>query len=192
MSIAASNLFTRNIYRDLFKPNATPEQEAKVSKYTSLVVKFGALIFVLIMDQSAAINMQLLGGIWILQTFPSIVAGLYTRWFHRRALLIGWAVGIGFGTLSAYNVVNPATHAHFGGSIAAIPFTNIPVYIAVTAFAINAIVSVGLTLVFHAMKLKDGVDITTASDYGADENDPKVVKGAPAFEAVERETEPVA
>ena len=77
-------------------------------------------------------------------------------------------------------------------SIAAIPFTNIPVYIAVTAFAINAIVSVGLTLVFHAMKLKDGVDITTASDYGADENDPKVVKGAPAFEAVERETEPVA
>ena len=57
------------------------------------MVKFGALIFVLIMDQSAAINMQLLGGIWILQTFPSIVAGLYTRWFHKTALLIGWAVG---------------------------------------------------------------------------------------------------
>ena len=174
MSIAASNLFTRNIYRDLIKPNATPAQEAKVSKITSLVVKFGALAFVLVMDQSAAINMQLLGGIWILQTFPSIVAGLYTRWFHRRALLIGWAAGIGYGTWAAYNVVNPATHAHFGGSIATIPFTNIPVYIAVTAFAINAIVSVVLTLIFRAAKLKDGVDMTTPSDYGADSDDPKV------------------
>jgi solute:Na+ symporter, SSS family len=175
MSIAASNLFTRNIYRDLLRPNATPEQEAKVSKVTSLVVKFGALIFVLIMDQSAAINMQLLGGIWILQTFPAIVAGLYTRWFHKSALLIGWIVGIGYGTWAAWNVVNPVTHAHFGGSIAAIPFTNIPIYIAITAFVINALVSVVLTVVFRALKVKDGVDSTNPSDYGADENDPKVV-----------------
>jgi SSS family solute:Na+ symporter len=175
MSIAASNLFTRNIYRDLIKPDATPAQEAKVSKITSLVVKVGALLFVLVMDQSAAINMQLLGGIWILQTFPSIVAGLYTRWFHRWALLIGWAAGISYGTWAAYNVVNPVTQAHFGGSIAVIPFTNIPVYIAVTAFVINAVVSVVLTLVFKAAKVKNGVDRTTASDYGADENDPKVV-----------------
>jgi SSS family solute:Na+ symporter len=174
MSIAASNLFTRNIYRDLFKPDATPAEEARVSKVTSLVVKVGALAFVLLMDQSAAINMQLLGGIWILQTFPSIVAGLYTRWFHRLALFIGWAAGIAYGTWAAYSVVNPVTHAHFGGSIATIPFTNIPVYIAVTAFAINAIVSVVLTLIFRAAKVKDGVDITTKSDYGADETDPKV------------------
>jgi len=174
MSIAASNLFTRNIYRDLIKPDATPAQEARVSKVTSLVVKVGALAFVLLMDQSAAINMQLLGGIWILQTFPSIVAGLYTRWFHRLALFIGWAAGIVYGTWAAYNVVNPVTHAHFGGSIATIPFTNIPVYIAVTAFAINAIVSVVLTLIFRAVKVKDGVDSTTVSDYGADETDPKV------------------
>ncbi|TXN30107.1 sodium:solute symporter [Lacisediminihabitans profunda] len=176
MSIAASNLFTRNIYRDLIRPDATPAQEARVSKITSLVVKLGALVFVLAMDQSAAINMQLLGGIWILQTFPSIVAGLYTRWFHRRALLLGWAVGIGYGTIAAYNVINPATHAHFGGSIATIPFTNIPIYIAITAFAINAVVSVLFTLVFRAAKVKDGTDITTANDYGADEHDPKVAK----------------
>lgn len=176
MSIAASNLFTRNIYRDLIRPDATPAQEAKVSKITSLIVKLGALVFVLAMDQSAAINMQLLGGIWILQTFPSIVAGLYTRWFHRRALLLGWAVGIGYGTIAAYNVINPATHAHFGGSIATIPFTDIPIYIAITAFVINAAVSVVFTLLFRAVKVKDGTDITTANDYGADEHDPKVAK----------------
>jgi SSS family solute:Na+ symporter len=174
MSIAASNLFTRNIYRDLFRPNATPQQEAKVSKFVSLLVKLGALLFVLVMDQSAAINMQLLGGVWILQTFPSIVAGLYTRWFHRWALLIGWAAGILYGTIAAYGVINPVTHAHFGGSIAPIPFTNVSIYIAVTAFVINAIVAVVLTLILRAFKVPNGRDATTASDYGADEYDPKV------------------
>ncbi|MCU1586007.1 MAG: sodium:solute symporter [Microbacteriaceae bacterium] len=175
MSIAASNLFTRNIYRDLFRPNATPTQEAKVSKLVSLVVKLGALLFVIVMDQSAAINMQLLGGVWILQTFPAIVAGLYTRWFHRWALLIGWATGIVYGTAAAYGVVNPVTHAHFGGSIAPIPFTNIPIYIAITAFVINALVSVVFTLIFRALNVPDRRDSTTPSDYGADEHDPKVV-----------------
>lgn len=186
MSIAASNLFTRNIYRDLFKPKATPAQEAKVSKLTSLVVKFGALVFVLGMDQSAAINMQLLGGIWILQTFPAIVAGLYTRWFHKSALLIGWAVGIAWGTFTAHNVVNPVTHAYFGGSIAAIPFTNITVYIGVTAFALNLIVATVFTLIFRGLKIADGKDGTRASDYGADEHDPKVIKAA-----IESPSEPI-
>ncbi|MGO4692272.1 monocarboxylate uptake permease MctP [Glaciibacter sp. 2TAF33] len=176
MSIAASNLFTRNIYKDLFKTDATPAEEAKVSKITSLVVKFGALVFVLLMDQSAAINMQLLGGIWILQTFPAIVAGLYTRWFHHWALLIGWAAGIAYGTFAAYSVVNPVTHAHFGGSIAPIPGTDVPIYIAITAFVINAIVAVVLTLVFRALKVSAGLDATTRSDYGADEDDPKVAE----------------
>jgi SSS family solute:Na+ symporter len=182
MSIAASNLFTRNIYRDLFKPDATPAQEAKVSKFVSLVVKFGALLFVILMDQSAAINMQLLGGVWILQTFPAIVAGLYTRWFHRWALLAGWAVGILYGTIAAYNVVNPVTHAHFGGPVAPIPFTDVPIYIAVTAFVLNAIVSVVLTLIFRALRVPDGRDRTTHADYGADEGDPKVTPVLEPFE----------
>jgi solute:Na+ symporter, SSS family len=178
MSIAASNLFTRNIYRDLLKPDATPRQEAKVSKLTSLAVKFGALVFVIGMDQSAAINLQLLGGIWILQTFPTIVAGLYTRWFHKWALLVGWAVGIVWGTVTAHNVVNPATHAYFGGSLAFIPLTKITVFIGLTAFALNLVVAAGLTVVFRALKVAEGTDMTRASDYGADENDPKVIKAA--------------
>ncbi|MDQ1513651.1 MAG: solute:Na+ symporter, family, partial [Microbacteriaceae bacterium] len=174
MSIAASNLFTRNIYRDLFRPEANPAQQAKVSKLVSLLVKFGALIFVLGMDQSSAINLQLLGGIWILQTFPAIVAGLYTRWFHPWALLAGWAVGIVYGTIAAYGVINPVTHAHFGGSIAPAPLLGTPVYIGVTAFVLNLLVSAVLTLVLRAVKVGEGGDITDPSDYGADEHDPKV------------------
>jgi SSS family solute:Na+ symporter len=174
MSIAASNLFTRNIYRDFFRPNADAASQARVSKLVSLLVKFGALIFVIGMDKSSAINLQLLGGIWILQTFPAIVAGLYTRWFHRWALVAGWAVGIVYGTVAAYGVVNPVTHAHFGGSIAAAPLLGTPIYIGITAFVLNLLVSVLGTLLLRALHVADGRDITRPSDYGADEHDPKV------------------
>jgi SSS family solute:Na+ symporter len=186
MSIAAANMFTRNIYRDFLRPDVDPKTEAKVSKIVSLVVKVGALIFVIAMDQSAAINMQLLGGIWILQTFPAVVAGLYTRWFDRWALLAGWAVGIAFGTASAYNVINPVTRAHFGGSLAPIPGTGFTVYIAVSAFVLNLVVAVVLTLVLRALKVPQGEDKTRRSDYGADETDPKVVE----IERTQRFVEP--
>jgi SSS family solute:Na+ symporter len=186
MSIAAANMFTRNIYRDFLRPEVDPKTEAKVSKIVSLVVKVGALIFVIAMDQSAAINMQLLGGIWILQTFPAVVAGLYTRWFDRWALLVGWAVGIAFGTASAYNVINPVTHAHFGGSIAPVPGTGFTVYIAVSAFVLNLLVAVVLTLVLRAFKVPQGEDKTRRSDYGADETDPKVAE----IERTQRFVEP--
>lgn len=174
MSIAAANLFTRNIYRDFIKPSATPAQEAKVSKLASLLVKVGALVFVLGMDKTVALNLQLLGGIWILQTFPAIVVGLYTRWFHRYALLAGWAVAMLYGTITAYNVVNPATKKHFGGSLANIPGTTTPAYIALIAFVLNVVVVVVLTLVFRAVKVPDGTDSTHPSDFVADRGDPGV------------------
>lgn len=109
MSIAAANTFTRNIYREWINPGASHADEARVSKVVSLVVKGFALMFVLTLDKQNAINFQLLGGIWILQTFPAIVFSLYTRWFHRWGLLAGWASGMAYGTIVAYRVVSPAT-----------------------------------------------------------------------------------
>ncbi len=94
MSIAAANLFTRNIYREFFARGATPAQETRVAQFVSLLVKVGALLFVLELSKTFSINLQLLGGIWILQTFPAIVIGLYTRWFHRWALILGWAAAM--------------------------------------------------------------------------------------------------
>jgi SSS family solute:Na+ symporter len=179
MAIAAANLFTRNIYREWFRPSATQAQEAQVSKVVSLVVKFVALVFVLTMDKQNAINFQLLGGIWILQTFPAIVFGLYTRWFHHWALLAGWAVGMVYGTVAAYNVVKPAPEGgvqHFAGSVAMIPVLAQMGYIALTAFVINVIVAVVLTFVFRALKTPAGVDATIKGDYFADEGDPRVAK----------------
>jgi solute:Na+ symporter, SSS family len=182
MSIAAANLFTRNIYREWFKPSASPAEEAKVGKVVSLVVKFVALVFVLTMDRQNAINFQLLGGIWILQTFPAIVFGLYTRWFHRWALLAGWAVGMVYGTIAAYNVVKPTPDGgvqHFAGSVALIPGLAQLGYIALTSFAINVIVALVLTFVLGWLKTPAGADSTIKGDYFADEGDPRVVKITP-------------
>lgn len=176
MSIAAANTFTRNIYKEFLKPDATHKQEAQISKLVSLLVKAFALIFVLTLDKQNAINFQLLGGIWILQTFPAIVFGLYTRWFHRWALVAGWAVGMVYGTITAYNVINPVTGNHFGGSLAAIPMIGDMGYIALTAFAINVIIAAVLTFIFNAMNVDRGTDETIMGDYFADAGDPRVEK----------------
>ncbi len=170
MSIAAANLFTRNIYRAYFRPDATPSEEAQVSKIVSLVVKVGALVFVLALSRSFAINLQLLGGVWILQTFPAIVVGLYTRVFHRWALLAGWAAGMAYGTLVAYQQASPV-QAHFGSPLAAFPGTDTKVYIAATAFLVNLLVTVVLTVALRALKVDPGVDQTRWDDYEADVGD---------------------
>lgn len=173
MSIAAANIFTRNVYKAWISPKATPAQEAKVSKLVSLLVKLFALIFVLTMDKQNAINFQLLGGIWILQTFPAIVCGLYTRWFHRYALLAGWAVGFCYGTWAAYGVASPVTD-HFGGSLNPIPVIGDLGYIALTAFVLNMVVAIVATFAFRALNVPDGKDATVRADYYADAGDPRV------------------
>jgi SSS family solute:Na+ symporter len=193
MSIAAANLFTRNVYREFIKPDASPKHEAQVSKIASLVVKFGALLFVLGLDRQNALNMQLLGGVWILQTIVSIVAGLYTRWFHRWALLLGWAAGMLYGTIEAYKQKVPVTviklvngqpvtstngTRHFGSPLGNFPFTDTKVYIAGTALVINIVVAVIVTLALRAARIPQGPDETQPADYHADVPSEKVVATA--------------
>jgi SSS family solute:Na+ symporter len=169
MSIAAANLFTRNIYREFFVRNASPAHETRVAQIVSLVVKGGALVFVLALSKSFSINLQLLGGIWILQTFPSIVAGLYTRWFHRWALLAGWAAAMVYGTITAYRQpVAGEPDSHFGASTANVPVLGHTAYIAITAFLLNLVVALVLTGICRAFRLPDGTDETQPSNYSAD------------------------
>ncbi|HEY5821938.1 MAG TPA: sodium:solute symporter [Propionibacteriaceae bacterium] len=174
MSIAAANLFTRNIYKAYLKPKATDAQEAKVSKIVSLITKVGALIFVLTLDKQNALNFQLLGGVWILQTLPSIVFGLFTRWFHRWALLAGWAVGMVYGTVTAYGGCTACTTRPFGNSLAIVPGLGDAGYIGLTALALNITVTIVATAVLRAVKVNNGTDLTVQSDYFADVGDPRV------------------
>ncbi|HUZ18935.1 MAG TPA: sodium:solute symporter [Spirochaetia bacterium] len=163
MSIAAANLFTRNIYKEYFRPGATSQEESKVAKLVSLVVKLGALFFIVVLPHSYAINLQLLGGVWILQTLPPVVFGLFTRWFHRWGLLAGWFAGMAIGTTMAIlNQFKGSVYAlHIGGSV-------IPAYAAVWALIGNLIVTVVVTLVLNAVKVSNGADQTAEADYRID------------------------
>jgi len=101
MSIACANLFTRNLYKEFIRPDCTEADEARMAKIVSLVVKVGAVVFILAIPQDYAIQLQLLGGIWMIQLLPPIVLGLYTRAFNPIALLLGWIAGTAIGTYMA-------------------------------------------------------------------------------------------
>ncbi|MGO4571386.1 monocarboxylate uptake permease MctP [Microvirga sp. 2TAF3] len=160
MSIAASNLFTRNIYVQFIRPDCTPRQEAQNAKIVSLIVKFGALVFILALPLQYAIQLQLLGGIWISQTIPAVIVSLYSRWLNPWALLIGWAVGIVSGTWMA------ASQAF---QSAVVPLTldglTIPGYAALYALGLNFATAIVLSLVLNPIRATRGMDQTVAADY---------------------------
>ena len=160
MSIACANLFTRNIYREYIDPDCKPAREAQVAKIVSLVVKLGALFFIIELPSSYAIQLQLLGGIIIIQTLPSVIFGLYSNKLNPWALLSGWAAGIGAGswmamTLSFKSSIFPLTV--FGYTI--------PCYAALSSLALNIAVSFALSWVFNAVLRTAPRDETAEADY---------------------------
>ncbi len=183
MSIAAANLFTRNIYKEYLKKDATSKQEAQVAKIASLVVKLGAVAAILFLNPQFSIDLQLIGGVIILQTLPSVALGLYTRWLHRGGLVAGWIAGMTAGLLMVYNIpkLNPdgtVAREHFGGSSFALSKlgldTKSTIYAGLIALAVNLLVAVVVTFILRAMKVDDGVDGTAETDYTAEREDPTV------------------
>jgi SSS family solute:Na+ symporter len=175
MSIAAANLFTRSIYKAYLRSGASHGDEARVAKIASLLVKVGALVIIITLPTKYAIELQLLGGVWILQTLPSIVIGLYTRWLHRWALVAGWAVGMTVGTLMAASQDFAPTYPLelFG--------TTINAYTGVFALASNLVVTLVLTIVLRAAGVRDAGDDTRSADYDELAEDAQYpVRGAPA------------
>lgn len=162
MSIAAANLYTRNIHRAFINRNPTDRQEAQMAKWVSLTVKLGALVFILFVPTQYAIQLQLLGGIWIIQTLPAVMLGAYTRWFDDWALLIGWAVGIVAGTAMAIAAnLTPTYPLAFAGHV-------FPGYTAFYTVILNLIVVVVLTPALGALKARSArTDETVAADYYA-------------------------
>jgi solute:Na+ symporter, SSS family len=157
MSIAAANLFTRNVWKEFVHPNASDREESQVAKLVSLVVKAGALAFVLFLPTKFSIDLQLLGGVWMLQTLPAVVIGLYTRWFHRWALIAGWLVGMVAGTWIAVSQdYTPVWDT---------PIVGATVYTGLVALALNLAVATVLTLVLGGRGRADALDETRPDDY---------------------------
>ncbi|MFB9684672.1 monocarboxylate uptake permease MctP [Amycolatopsis plumensis] len=183
MSIAAANLWTRNIYKEYIRKNATPQEEAKQAKLASLVVKLGAVAVIILIDPQFSIDLQLIGGVLILQTLPAVALALYTRWFHRWGLIAGWVVGIGWGLIMLYGIPNPANgKQHFGGSALALgnmsifgwhPFSGslVQIYVGFVALIANLVVAAIVTVVARQLKVFNGTDDTEPEDYHTDEHD---------------------
>jgi SSS family solute:Na+ symporter len=160
MSIAAANLFSRNVYKAYLRRDATDAQQTQVAKITSLVVKAGAVAFIVLAPTEYAIELQLLGGVWILQTIPAIVFGLFTRWLHPWALVAGWAVGMTTGTLMA-------AASDLKSSVYLLDWfgLNISAYEGIFALLANLVVAVGLTALLSAVGVGPGKDETSPGDY---------------------------
>ena len=141
MSIACANIVSRTIYRGFLSPNATSARESAVAKVSSLVVKLGALVFIIFVPVPYALQFQLLGGLWMIQVLPSVILGLYLRTLNGWALLIGWAVGTGVGTWMA-------STTSFKGAVFTVSLFGVsyPGYIAIWALLANVIVSVALSV----------------------------------------------
>jgi SSS family solute:Na+ symporter len=181
MSIAAANLWTRNIYKAYLHRDATTEQECRQAKIASLVVKFGAVALIVLIDPQYSIDLQLIGGVIILQTLPMVAIALYTRWLHTWGLVAGWVVGMGWGLTLLYGIPNPASgKQHFGGSALALdklsivgwqPFAGSPtqVYVGFVALIGNLVVAILVTIALRQLRVSNGTDESTAQDYLQDE-----------------------
>jgi SSS family solute:Na+ symporter len=146
MSIGAANLFTRNIWKAYVDPAVTPAGEATVAKLTSLVVKVGALLFILFAPVQYALDLQLLGGLWILQIFPAVVFGLYFHWFRGPSLLLGWLAGFACGSyLSWINGLKPLHTLVIGGA-------SYSVYIGLIAVVLNIVVATLANLILPSRR----------------------------------------
>ncbi len=156
MSIAAANLYTRNVHKEFINRNMTHEQETNVAKLVSLIVKVGAVAFILGLPLTYAIQLQLLGGIWMLQILPAVVFGLYARWFHSTGLLVGWAVGMIAGTAMSWSMgVKPVFMIPGIGNL----------YIGLIALVINLVIAAIITVIAKSAKMNHGTDQTVATDY---------------------------
>jgi solute:Na+ symporter, SSS family len=179
MSIAAANLWTRNIYKEFLRRDATPADEAKQAKLASLVVKVGAVLFIVGVDPQFSVDLQLIGGVIILMTLPAVAIALYTRWLHRWALIAGWAAGMAWGMYLLYQIPNPSNgKQHFGGSALALdklsffgwaPWdgSRVQIYVGFLALILNIVVAVVVTVVLRATGTHEGADRTRPEDYHA-------------------------
>jgi SSS family solute:Na+ symporter len=160
MSIAVATSFVRDIYVEYFHPRATPKHQARIARAVSLVAKVGAVAFVFGLRDQDAINLQLLGGVWILQTFPAVAVGLFTRRLHHGALLAGWAAGMLAGTLavvsSGFSPVVPIGAGDW----------RLHGYAALLALVLNLVLAVALTPLLDRMGVRRGPDTTAPAPTG--------------------------
>jgi len=149
--VPAANLFTRNIWME-FKPDTSPARQTHVSKLASLVVKFGAVGFVLFVPTTFVINFQLAAGVWILQTLPAVFLALFWKRLDARATLAGWLVGTAIGTFLLIKVGFASSSYDFGFGD-----HHTKLFIGVPALALNLVVACAGTVLVRRPVRAEGL-----------------------------------
>ncbi|KPH86931.1 sodium:solute symporter [Komagataeibacter intermedius AF2] len=114
MAIGAANLIMHNIL---------PHRSESVtgSRLAGFGVKVGALGCVIFLNARFAIDLQLLGGVIILQTFPALIMGLLPLRLPAPALVAGWVIGsvagLGLCWIDGLKPVHPVAFAGFSASV---------------------------------------------------------------------------
>lgn len=134
MSIAAASLFARNIWKEFFQPSITRRAEANLSKVASLVVKLGALFFVLYVPTQNILYYQTAGGVWMINALPAIMLALFVKRLNKVAVILGWAAGQALGTFGLVQVGFVTSFDQFLGGFGG------TIYIGFAALALNLIV----------------------------------------------------
>jgi SSS family solute:Na+ symporter len=157
MAIAAATIVTRDIYSQ-FSNRAIAE--ITIAKIAALALIGIGMILAMAVPGTATLEFQLLGGIWIIQTFPAVILSVYTRFFNGWALLAGWAAGIALATylVLANHFSGPIFELHMFGYV-------FPSYIAFSTVFINLGVAVILSVPLNLYASDRSHDQTTSWDY---------------------------
>jgi solute:Na+ symporter, SSS family len=159
MSIGVANLFSRNIYREYLNPSCNEQEELRVARAASFFVKCGALVFILAVPTTFVNNLQLIGSAWIVQTLPAVFLGLYTRWFHRQALVLGWIGGM---AISTWMIIQQNFASFYPFQFGT--FT-ISIYTGLIALVVNLVLTVAFTPLFNAFGVVQEQDRIPAPDF---------------------------
>jgi SSS family solute:Na+ symporter len=176
MSIAMANIFTRAIYMEYIRPRAGAAEEARVSRWASLLAKVGAAGVVLLLSPSFSLDLQTIGGVLILQVLPTVFFGLLTGWFHRWALMLGMLGGLGWSIYLLYHTPqvmgDVVIKEHFGGSNWALSRwgfdTDVSIYIGLITLVANLVVVVVVTTILKLFHVSPNLDHTRPEDYQVD------------------------
>lgn len=158
MGIAAANLFSRNIYKEFFRPQASAAEGTAVAKIVSLLVIVAALVFIIGAPAKFVINFQLAGGAWMLQALPAVFLALFVPWLDRRALIAGWVVGIGWAT---YQLLQEG----FGSALHSIGFLGgLTLYIGLSALIANLIVVFAGSALVRALGAQQSYTLSSGAE----------------------------
>jgi SSS family solute:Na+ symporter len=145
MSIGAANLFSRNVYNR--RPAAgTRRWELGRSRWFAVGIGVAAVGFILVVPNTYAINFQLAGGAWIIQTLPAVFGSLYIRRLHTGSVLTGLVVGV---ALSTYLLINDGFKTTYLFTIGSM---HVSAYIALVSVLVNGIVVAAGTLAVRFLR----------------------------------------